>query len=96
MEVHPEDYKRYFGGVDGPGPTYSEVVPQEALFLPQGGADAGAEEVRRECLQCVIETPACRYKIRHLLDNMFDVTLCMRRRGLALYSTMVDWVGGCG
>ncbi|CAM9789549.1 unnamed protein product [Laminaria digitata] len=44
MEVHPEDYKRYFGGVDGPGPTYSEVVPQEALFLPQGGADAGAEE----------------------------------------------------
>eukprot|EP00904_Undaria_pinnatifida_P012503 jgi/Undpi1/8383/HiC_scaffold_25.g10851.m1 len=47
MEVHPEDYKRYFGGVEGPGPSYSEVVPEEALFLPQGGADAGAEEVDR-------------------------------------------------
>lgn len=56
MEVHPEDYKRYFGGVDGPGPTYSEVVPQEALFLPQGGADAGAEEVRRERLPRFIKT----------------------------------------
>lgn len=57
MEVHPEDYKRYFGGVDGPGPTYSEVVPEEALFLPQGGADAGAEEVRRDRFQNLIETP---------------------------------------
>ena len=46
MEVHPNDYKRVFGGIDGPGPRSSEVVPKEALFLPQGGADAGAEEAR--------------------------------------------------
>ncbi|CAM9780621.1 unnamed protein product [Ectocarpus sp. 12 AP-2014] len=44
MEVHTEDYKRIFGGADGPGASYSEVVPEEALFLPQGGADAAAEE----------------------------------------------------
>lgn len=46
MEVHTEDYKRIFGGADGPGASYSEVVPEEALFLPQGGADAAAEEVQ--------------------------------------------------
>ncbi|CBJ33324.1 Similar to 1-Aminocyclopropane-1-Carboxylate Deaminase [Ectocarpus siliculosus] len=44
MEVHTEDYKRIFGGADGPGASYSDVVPEEALFLPQGGADAAAEE----------------------------------------------------
>lgn len=46
MEVHPEDYKRIFGGSDGPGPLGSEVLPKGAMFLPQGGADASAEEVR--------------------------------------------------
>lgn len=45
MEVHTDDYKRIFGGSDGPGAACSEVVPEGALFLPQGGADAAAEEV---------------------------------------------------
>lgn len=49
MEVHTEDYKRLFGGADGPGASYSEVVPEDALFLPQGGADAAAEEVGVYC-----------------------------------------------
>ncbi|CAN0204949.1 unnamed protein product [Hapterophycus canaliculatus] len=45
MEVHTNDYKRIFGGTDGPGvDACAEVVPKEALFLPQGGADAAAEE----------------------------------------------------
>ncbi|CAM9700092.1 unnamed protein product [Scytosiphon promiscuus] len=45
MEVHTNDYKRIFGGTDGPGAAAcAEVVPSEALFLPQGGADAAAEE----------------------------------------------------
>ena len=53
IEVHPEDYKRVFGGADGPGAGFAEVVPKEALFLPQGGADKGAEEVRR-CLHVLL------------------------------------------
>ncbi len=44
--MHTDDYKRIFGGSDGPGASVSEVVPEGALFLPQGGADAAAEEVR--------------------------------------------------
>lgn len=35
-----------FGGADGPGPSFADVVSKEALFIPQGGADSGAEEVR--------------------------------------------------
>lgn len=46
MEVHPDDYKRMFGGHDGPGAMAAQVVPEGAMFLPQGGADSAAEEVR--------------------------------------------------
>lgn len=52
MEVHTDDYKRIFGGSDGPGAACSEVVPEGALFLPQGGADAAAEEVCEDAWRC--------------------------------------------
>lgn len=66
MEVHTDDYKRIFGGSDGPGAACSEVVPEGALFLPQGGADAAAEEV---CDDALIHCFACVARLLHADDR---------------------------
>lgn len=46
VELQSEEYSQLFGGKDGPSAPSASLVPEDALFVPQGGADASAEEVR--------------------------------------------------